>query len=825
MNAGSSEIFRESHSRDRTGPGALVLAISVLVLAIFAGKALGAPAESPSSPQLQPAPTEPAEPASTTREPARPANSSAGNGSGGVAPGAGRPPAPEGDRAPAFTEQEPTDSGGMTPDDSGTTDDPLAVDPDSVPNFVIDEFEIPPFLLPIYQACGSEYGIPWQILAAINRIETAFGTNLSVSYAGAMGWMQFMPGTWEAYGVDANGDRQRDPYNPVDAICSAANYLEASGYAEDPSQAIFAYNHADWYVEDILTNARAYSEIPSELITALTGLTEGARFPVAGEATYEGQVSTESGTGQAGGLDSSSGRSSVRIQAAGGTPVIAVNDGVIKEINSAAGTVALEDAYGNRYTYAGLGSIAQVHPVPRQDDAGTADTRLASSSGDQALPDADMGEEKSQDRPVGAPAGEAPEDLEPAREPGDMEISEVQVDSNPAEAPRASDSENLDPGADADPVNTGALAAATERRAAQEEVSTASPSDGSEQVADSQDMRGRVYAEPLRPSNQKRATVDGQSVNNGTPAVQYTNGVAGKPGDYVIYDGSKSGVYRFDQDEAELLPLRKGSRVIAGTILGRLAETAGAAIDFSIRPGGEGAVKIDPKPFLDGWRLLAETNIYSAKGRNRFAGRLGAGGVLLLSKSALQRRVLADPKISIHECGKTDIAVGAIDRRVLAVLAYLSAKGYSLMITSLYCGREASITTSGYVSNHSRGQAVDIAAINGEVITSATQGPGSLTDRVAREVLALQGTMAPDEVITLLDYPQPAGFAMGDHDDHIHIGYSSTDESDLGGYIAANLGAEQWRRLTRRLGQIRNPLVPDRTSPSALPEAAGGQGR
>ena len=89
--------------------------------------------------------------------------------------------------------------------------------PIGVPNFVIDQFEIPPFLLPIYQACGTEYGIPWQVLASINRIETAFGTNLNVSSAGALGWMQFIPSSWQAYGVDANEDGRKDPYNPVDA--------------------------------------------------------------------------------------------------------------------------------------------------------------------------------------------------------------------------------------------------------------------------------------------------------------------------------------------------------------------------------------------------------------------------------------------------------------------------------------------------------------------------------------------------------------------------------------------------------------------------------
>ena len=93
----------------------------------------------------------------------------------------------------------------------------------TVPNFVIQRFRIPIFLLPIYQAAGIEYGVRWEVLAAINEIETDYGRNLNVSYAGAQGWMQFMPATWKAYGTDANRDGKRDPYNPVDAIFAAAN--------------------------------------------------------------------------------------------------------------------------------------------------------------------------------------------------------------------------------------------------------------------------------------------------------------------------------------------------------------------------------------------------------------------------------------------------------------------------------------------------------------------------------------------------------------------------------------------------------------------------
>jgi hypothetical protein len=97
--------------------------------------------------------------------------------------------------------------------------------PVGVPNFFIDKFRIPPFLLPIYQAAGIQYGVRWEVLAAINEIETDYGRNLNVSSAGALGWMQFMPQTWQTYGTDANHDGSKDPFNPVDAIFAAARYL------------------------------------------------------------------------------------------------------------------------------------------------------------------------------------------------------------------------------------------------------------------------------------------------------------------------------------------------------------------------------------------------------------------------------------------------------------------------------------------------------------------------------------------------------------------------------------------------------------------------
>jgi murein DD-endopeptidase MepM/ murein hydrolase activator NlpD len=122
----------------------------------------------------------------------------------------------------------------------------------------------PSSLIPIYKQAGRRYHIPWRVLAAINALETNYGHELSVSSAGAMGWMQFMPGTWRQWAVDADGDGYKDPYDPRDAIFSAARYLHASGYRGryrgrprySLRHAIYVYNHAHWYVEAVLLGAQ-----------------------------------------------------------------------------------------------------------------------------------------------------------------------------------------------------------------------------------------------------------------------------------------------------------------------------------------------------------------------------------------------------------------------------------------------------------------------------------------------------------------------------------------------------------------------------------------
>jgi soluble lytic murein transglycosylase-like protein len=239
----------------------------------------------------------------------------------------------------------------------------------SVPNFFIESFRVPPFLLPIYQAAGTAYGIPWQILAAINEVETDYGRDLSVSSAGAEGWMQFLPSSWELYGVDANGDGYEDPYNPADAIFAAARYLAAAGGDSDIRGAIYSYNHSQAYVDSVMLRAQLLGGTPPELLSAITGLTE-SRFPVHATAHFADGFATVPGSDQPGTL------AGTTIYAQAGAPVIAVQDGQIVAVGDSPTLghyISLRDAYGNTYTYAQLGSVADLYPVlePRVHSAPT----------------------------------------------------------------------------------------------------------------------------------------------------------------------------------------------------------------------------------------------------------------------------------------------------------------------------------------------------------------------------------------------------------------------------------------------------------------------
>ena len=142
--------------------------------------------------------------------------------------------------------------------------------------------EIPPEYLRLYEAAGARYGIDWAVLAGIGKVECDHGRDPApactqqgaVNPAGAGGPMQFLASTWAQYGV-APGGGVPDRWNPADAIYGAANYLRASGAPGNYRKAIYAYNHAEWYVDEVESWAAKYRGPPAPPVSS-TGGGEGA---------------------------------------------------------------------------------------------------------------------------------------------------------------------------------------------------------------------------------------------------------------------------------------------------------------------------------------------------------------------------------------------------------------------------------------------------------------------------------------------------------------------------------------------------------------------
>jgi murein DD-endopeptidase MepM/ murein hydrolase activator NlpD len=573
--------------------------------------------------------------------------------------------------------------------------------------------------------------------------------------------MQFLMSSWKLYGVDANGDGKTDPYNPVDAIFTAARYLKAAGAEQDLRKAIFAYNHADWYVNSVLMRARFIGGMPADLVGSLSGLTQG-RFPVHAASRYADDISERTaarrvarGKNAALPVESNATRRGINIFAKAGSPVIAVQDGRIVKVGNSVrlgNFVVLRDVYGNSYTYAGLKKVATQVPVPK---------------------------EKTQSKASIAKELALPRDKAPTKA-----------------------------------ASAGKNAGKAVAKAVKKTVDTAAAATDNVAAAVAKE---RLFANPTRPkalrAGGKKQLLETES---SLPAGE-------------SFKSYFSGVYGLKKSDVVLKSLVPGRRVIAGTILGRIGVTSTRLAPhmlFEIRPAGRGAPRIDPKPILDGWKVLEATAIYRAQGKNPFFGENAQGAtigqILLMSKEALQQRVLSNPRIEIYSCGRRDIEAGVVDRRVLAVLEFLAASGLKPTITSLRCGH-GFYTAGGNVSAHSSGNAVDIAKINGIPILG-NQGPGSITDITVRRLLTLQGTMKPAQIITLMTYDGTDNtLALADHADHIHVGFRPQfDPSTKAGRLAESvLKPSQWVKLIDRLGQIDNPTVAVAPSKYAIKAAEG----
>ena len=149
----------------------------------------------------------------------------------------------------------------------------MATPRDTLPAWQIEPPAPPDELLGYYHDAEAATGVGWNYLAAINFIETRFGSIHGVSTAGAEGPMQFLPSTFAAYGDGG------DVRNPRDAIMAAGRYLAANGFAGDPDRAIFQYNHASQYVAAVNQYAAGSPQIrpPSATTTAGTSTTSPPR--------------------------------------------------------------------------------------------------------------------------------------------------------------------------------------------------------------------------------------------------------------------------------------------------------------------------------------------------------------------------------------------------------------------------------------------------------------------------------------------------------------------------------------------------------------------
>ncbi len=665
-------------------------------------------------------------------------------------------------------------------------------------------YRIPLFLLPIYQAAAAQYGVPWQILAGINEIETNYGSDQSVSTAGAVGWMQFMPATWLQYGVDALNSGYADPYNPVDAVFAAARYLRAAGAQKDLRGAILAYNHSEEYANSVLLRAKLISTYPKPVIATLTGLVDD-RPPVTGKriawgaplaahlpspstatanavpvapvapsapsgpgsraapATPAPAAAAAIAMGKAGTGDNAQ---LVELLSAANAEVVAVQDGQIVGLGSShklGKYVVLRDVYGDVFTYAGLGSIAPSYrpaKVPRT--PATTSLANAASTG-EATPS--------------QPAGEQP------RPP-----LTLQVDT---------------------PVVQGAghVSGTRAGHSSARAESTESAPAGMGKV--------RLFAHPGNPD--ARAAV--------ASAARGTQG------------GTRRSVGR------GRLPLTRGSVVAQGTVLGRVTLPPGATdghMRFAIRPAGD-ATTIDPRPILSNWVQLDVA--LHPRGATAESPLIGAtsGEVLLMSKSQLENAVGSDPGIVMSACSAREVAAGSIDKRVLAALEYLSRSGLKPTVGTLRCS-DGAYAVSGYVPVHHLGEGVAIAGVNGIPIAHH-QGTGSIADTTIRTLLALRGQFVPRQIVSLMQYPgAPTTLARPDHATYIELTFSpptskpvlaakSLAASEKAAHsagagqtappplaVSGELSTAEWDKLISRIDALPAPKVSAKPSSSAIPD-------
>jgi hypothetical protein len=676
----------------------------------------------------------------------------------------------------------------------GSVFDPLvsaAIGAD-VPQWYIDHFDVPSFLLPIYQAAGAAYGVPWEVLAAINQVETNFGSDLNVSSAGAIGWMQFLPSTWQRYGVDATGSGVADPYNAADAVFSAARYLNAAGASTNLPAAIFAYNHSTSYVESVLLRAELLSGVPATLVNSVSELSEGL-FPIElryhpsyqpvapssdaprvldAVAASKGKAPSPTAVGAAAKAEvEGDGTQAVEIFATAHAAAVAVQDGTVVAIGHTRrlGTyVRLRDAFGNLYTYGNLGSVAAYHLIAKP--AGTtATSSLATSS-----------------------------QLTPGPPPSAPATAGAQV--------------------------SGGIEALVAAQAASEAIATPSTTD----VAAAVDTASPFAGFDFRPGLTDDVTIfGGPRLSSHQPSAKALRASQA----HKIVDRYYTSAFGLARDQLEPRPLRVGSRVLAGTILGYLrAGGVGRAphLTFELRPAGTDSVAIDPRPFLDAWTQLATLELHRAPLSDPLYGpelqSTDAGEAGVMSQIDLERVVLENTHLKMSLCERNTIAAGNVDRRVLASVEFLVENGLDPTIGGAQCTAGGSPSASATAAN---ADSITITAVN-SVAVGAT---ATTTDSTIKTLLMLTGGNAPAQIAGP-EAIQGAASSVADPSDSDQLVVSFTPQpaqlalastASVAGRFA--LSPKRWAQLDAHLLSIPEPRVPTVISTTALSSKQHGRVR
>lgn len=691
-------------------------------------------------------------------------------------------------------------------------------------------YRVPLFLLPVYQAASAQYGVPWQILAAINEVETDYGTDLNVSTAGAVGWMQFMPETWLQYGVDAVNAGYADPYNPVDAIFAAARYLHAAGASHNVTQAIFAYNHSEAYVQSVLLRARLIASYPASVIGTLTGLTEGS-LPAPG-ATL---VSVPQQSGEP---------ASAEVQGEAGSSGSSASQGSGSSSSQGSGSSSSQGSSSSSTTTTTTDSSAASSGLPPAPSAassslpGSVAAPAPKASGASAGGLADAPAPPSQLSTLAAPP-DAPvlavEDgrivgLGRSRKLGRYIVLRDTYGDVFTYAGLGSvvPSYSLPKPASPD-VPKGAL----DGGEAGAEPSPTHPATAGRQLPLTLHVAATSAPKPAAASTGEAASGPIAPLPAGSGKVR----VFAHPGNPDALAAARALAARSKLTPAGWRTLARGSLVAQGTLLGHLGVSSEdpqhSYMRFAVRPPGSQEA-IDPAPLLQNWRQLdAALHPQGAKGGDVLAGAT-ASDAFLLAPADLERAVLADPGIRLSACDRHQVASGKVDAHVLGLLVYLSRSGLKPTVGELRCGH-ISYTSAGSMTAYPARGTFTITAING-IPVSGHQGAGTVVDEAIRTLLPVKPPFAPRQIVSLMQYPGvKRTLASRGHAAAIEIvmrTHTSTTPPFMGSSQPSaraatvhraspapggvTLGSAQWRQLFARIGGLAQPKVSRKPSVSAI---------